>query len=101
MTEHELRGPGGSITISSGVLTQVVVLAAESADGARVPRPRRGLDVELEEGRVRVGLELAARYGAVLPELARDVQGRVEAALRGMCGLTVESVDVTIAELDA
>jgi uncharacterized alkaline shock family protein YloU len=49
---------------------------------------------------VRVELELAARYGAVLPELARAVQDRVAEALRSSAGLTVERVDVAIEELD-
>ena len=81
------------ITITDAALTQLVVTAAEQADGARVRR--RG--VELQEGRVAVSL--AARYGVVLPELARDVQRRVADALATMCDLQV-SVDVAIEELD-
>jgi uncharacterized alkaline shock family protein YloU len=76
------------------------VRAAELADGARVRRPRRGLDVAIVEGRARVELELAARLGVVLPELAREVQQRVAGALEGMCDLVVDSVDVSVEELD-
>jgi uncharacterized alkaline shock family protein YloU len=94
---HDL---GGSVTVSSAALQQVVVQAAESVDGARVRRPRRGLDIELADGRAHVELELAARYGAVLPELARETQERVAAALASMCGVEVEAVDVSIEELD-
>jgi len=100
MSAHELTGPGGTITISPAALTQVVVQAAESVDGARVRRPRRGLEIAIADGRARVDLELAAPYGAVLPALARDVQERVAAALGGMCGLDVEAVDVAIEELE-
>ena len=99
MTEHAVRGPGGTITISSGALTQIVLRAVDTA-GARVPRPRRGLEIEIDAGRARVELGLAARFGIALPELARDVQAAVEEALRAMCGLTVDAVDVTIEELE-
>ena len=62
--------------------------------------PRRGLDLRLEDGRVRVELELAVRYGIVLPDLARDVQARVADALSAMIDLDVEAVDVSIEELE-
>lgn len=83
-----------SVTISDNALTQIVVRAAEEVDGARV-RKRRG--VQPKDGRVT--LWLAARYGAVLPGLAHDVQDRVATALREMCELDVR-VDVTIEEID-
>ena len=82
------------ITITDAALSQIVVGAAEQVDGVRVRR-RRG--VEPQDGRVT--LSLAARYGTVLPDLARDVQTRVAEALSAMCDLRV-SVDVSIEELD-
>jgi len=82
------------LTITDAALAQIVVGAAEQVDGVRVRR-RRG--VEPQDGRV--SLSLAARYGTVLPELARDVQARVAEALAAMCDLRV-SVDVSIEELD-
>ena len=100
MNAHEIDAPVGTITISPGAIAQVVVRAAEAADGARVRRPRRGLEVEVAEGHARVELELAARYGAVLPDVAREVQERVAGALEGMCGLVVDGVDVSVEELE-
>ncbi|HEV8685814.1 MAG TPA: Asp23/Gls24 family envelope stress response protein [Gaiellaceae bacterium] len=100
MSAHVIKDEAGTIEISPGALTQVVVQAAESADGARVRRPRRGLEIEVENGRARVELELAARFGVVLPELARDVQARVADALQTMCGLSVDAIDVSVEELD-
>ena len=81
------------LTITDAALVQIVVNAAEQVDGIRVRR-RRG--VEPEDGRV--SLPLAARYGTVLPDAARDVQARVADALSTMCDLRV-SVDVSIEEL--
>ena len=97
---YVLREDGGSIDVTAGALAQIVQRAAESVEGARVRRPRRGLDLRLEDGRVRVELELAARYGIVLPDLARDVQARVADALSAMIDLDVEAVDVSIEELE-
>ena len=92
--------PEGEIAVSPAALTQIVVAAAEADDGARVRRPRRGLAVSIEDGRARVSCELVAPYGAVLPELAREVQRRVKDALETMCELDVDAVDVSIEELD-
>ena len=100
MNPHELRGPGGTITISPAALTQVVVGAAELVDGARVRKPRRGLDLELADGRAQVSLELVARFGTVLPDVARAVQEQVRLALEGMCGVSVDRVDVSVEELE-
>jgi uncharacterized alkaline shock family protein YloU len=97
---YVLREDGGSIDVTAGALAQIVQRAAESVEGARVRRPRRGLDLRLEDGRARVELELAVRYGVVLPDLARDVQARVAEALEAMVDLDVEAVDVSIEELE-
>ena len=97
---HVIPSPAGSITIAADALAGLVIAAAERVDGARVRRPRRGLDVSVEGGAVRVRLELAARYGAVLPELARAVQAGVTTALRDGTGLAVGAVDISVEELD-
>lgn len=93
---YVLSGTRGSITVTPSALAQLVVRAAESVDGAEVRRGRRRLDVEVVDGRAHVRLELAARYGVVLPHLARDVQERVSAALASMCRVEVEGVDVSV-----
>ena len=97
---HVIPGAQGEVRIEGDALAALVIAAAEQVDGARARRPRRGLDVSVADGTVRVELELAARFGTVLPDLARAVQENVTAALRGSAGLTVERVDVAIEELD-
>ena len=97
---YVLQEDGGSIDVTAGALAQIVQRAVESVDGARVRRPRRGLDLSIDDGRARVELELAVRYGTVLPDLARDVQERVAEALSTMVDLDVEAVDVSIEELE-
>ncbi|HWL32365.1 MAG TPA: Asp23/Gls24 family envelope stress response protein [Gaiellaceae bacterium] len=97
---HVLKGPHGEVRIEGDALAALVISAAELVGGARARRPRRGLDVSVADGKVHVELELVARYGTVLPELARAVQESVTDALRTAAGLTVERVDVAIEELD-
>lgn len=101
MTEpYVLQTPGGAITVSPAALLQVVVGAAESVEGARVRRPRRGLELDVDDERASVSLELAVRYGLVLPHVAGLVQRRVHDELGRMCGLHTSTVDVSIEELD-
>jgi uncharacterized alkaline shock family protein YloU len=96
-----IRGAHGAIRIEGDALAGLVVTAVERVDGARARRTRRGLDVVVEDGRARVEVELAVRYGAVLPGIAQAVQQSVAEALRGAAGLEVERVDVSVEELDA
>lgn len=90
--------PGVKVTESA--ITQIVVRAAEQVEGVRVRRPRRHLDVELEDGTARVALELSVAYGRILPGVARDVQERVADALGRMCAVRVAAVDIAIEELE-
>lgn len=100
MTRVLVEDGGGSVTLSETALEQIVDQAVASVPGARLRKGRRRLEVEVEAGRGRAGLELAVAYGQQLPDVARAVQARVAEALAGMCGLVVESVDVSIEELD-
>jgi uncharacterized alkaline shock family protein YloU len=87
----------GTVTIASSVYDQVVRRAAGEAQGVRVRR--RGLEVGVEGDRAKIVLEIAVRLGDVIPDAAEDVQRRVAAALRDMCGLDAR-VDVSVEELD-
>jgi uncharacterized alkaline shock family protein YloU len=89
--------PGVKVTDSA--VTQIVVRAAEGAEGVRVRRPRRHLEVEFDDGGASVELELTVDYGKVLPDVVRDVQQRVAGAVGTMCGVTVTAVHVSVEEL--
>jgi uncharacterized alkaline shock family protein YloU len=95
-----MKSIAADVKITDGALTQIVLRAAEGVEGARVRRPRRKVAVELADGHARVGLELAVAYGKVLPQVAREVQREVAAALTRMCGVAVDAVDVSVEELD-
>ena len=93
---YVLEDTRGSITVTPAALTELVVRAAESVDGAEVRRGRRRLEIDVADGHARVRLELSARYGIVLPQLAREVQERVTDALTSMCGVEVDGIDVSV-----
>jgi uncharacterized alkaline shock family protein YloU len=93
---YVLPGDRGSLTVTASTLNELVVRAAESVGGAEVRRGRRRLDVDVADGHASVRLELTARYGVVLPALARQVQERVADALAVMCGVEVDAVDVSV-----
>jgi uncharacterized alkaline shock family protein YloU len=95
-----IQSRDGTIRLPESALAQIVLHAADGVEGARPRRSRRGLDVALDGGRARVRLELVAQRGRVLPEVAAAVQAAVAGALRRMGDLDVESVDVSIEELE-
>ena len=93
------QSPAGTITVTPSALHSLVVQAGDSVGGAQVRRGRRRLDVAVSAGHARVRLELTARYGAVLPDVARAVQEEVAAALVTMCAVEVDGIDVFVEEV--
>ena len=93
------RSEAGSVTVTAAALSRLVAQAVSSVDGARLRRPRRGLEIRHADSRASVTLELSVRHGAAMPELARAVQERVAVALARTGGLEVERVDVEIEEV--
>ena len=92
--------PAGTITVTPVALAGLVVQAAEAVDGVQVRRRRRRLDIDVALGEARVRLELTARYGLVLPDVAREVQERVADALGTMCGVSIGNVDISVEEVE-
>jgi uncharacterized alkaline shock family protein YloU len=88
------------VRVTDGALTQIVLRAVEGVDGARVRRPRRKVDIAIDDGHARVDMELSVVYGKVLPDVAREVQREVADALARMCDVTVDAVDVSVEELE-
>jgi uncharacterized alkaline shock family protein YloU len=95
-----LSEPAGTITVTPPALAGLVIQAAEAVDGVQVRRGRRRLDIDVVLGEARVRVELTARYGLVLPEVAREVQERVADALVTMCEVGIGSVDVSVEEVE-
>ena len=94
-----LRSAAGSVMVTAAALSRLVAQAVSSVDGARLRRPRRGLEIRHADGRATVTLERSVRHGAAMPEIARAVQERVAEALARTGGLEVDRVDVEIEEV--
>ena len=94
-----LAGPRGRITVPGAALAAMVLRTAGRIPGARPLRPRRGVGVEVEEGRALVRIEIAAHRGEPLPGLGRSVQEAVAGALALMFALEA-TVDVAIEEVE-
>jgi len=100
MTESQtIETADGTITVPPDVLSEIVARSIARVDGVRLRRRRRGIDVDVTDGRARVSLEIAVRFGLVLPDVARRVQEEVGASLREICGLEPEAVDVSVEDL--
>lgn len=97
---YVLDESAGTITVTPAALASIVTQAAETVDDGKVRRGRRRLDVAVSDDGAHVRLELSARYGAVLPELAREVQQRVTEAVEAMCAVRVDGVDVSVEEVE-
>jgi len=97
---YVLTERNGTITVTPTALAELVTRAAEDVDGAQVRRGRKRLEIDVSDGGARVRLEVTARYGVVLPELARHVQERVAEALTTMCRVEVKAVDVSVEEVE-
>ena len=86
--------------VSEAALTDIVRRAVASVEGVRLRKGRRRLGVELQDGRARAELQLAVAYGRVLPGVSAAVQERVADALVRMFEVEIETVDVTVEQLE-
>jgi uncharacterized alkaline shock family protein YloU len=93
-------------TISDEALVSIVRGAVGRVEGVRLDQPgrvsrvlpgRRGaVSWELDARGVAFDVDVAASYGVPLRRAAADVREQVAAAVIGMTGLPVRSVDVTV-----
>jgi uncharacterized alkaline shock family protein YloU len=87
----------GIVSVDERALVRLVRDAALAVDGVRTVRPRRGVRLEVLDGRgPAVAIVVSARRGAVLPQVGRGVQRRVADALRASLGDPPTKVDVTV-----
>jgi uncharacterized alkaline shock family protein YloU len=91
-------------TISSDVLATYAADAARDVEGVRgfvestLPR-HKGVRVLETDGGVRLELHIAVEWGASIPEVGRELQGRVSAYLARMASVEAEAVDVVVDEI--
>ncbi len=91
-------------TISSEVLARYAADAAREVDGVHglvesTLHRHKGVRVLAEDSGVRIELHLALEWGASIPDVGREVQGRVAGYLARMASVEPEAVDVVIDEV--
>ena len=105
----------GEVRIANEVVAIIAGLAATEVDGVAsmagtitnglvgklgMKNLSKGVKVEVTEEHVSVDLSLNIRFGYNIPEVSKNVQERVRAAIENMTGLTVLDVNIRIAGVD-
>jgi uncharacterized alkaline shock family protein YloU len=113
-SESRLSSPLGRITISSGVVAQIVARAAAECPGvvgmaARgrervvrlLPRARalQGISVSRNGNGVEIDLRVVVEHGLNLAEVAASVRSRVAYEVERLTGLQIASIDVHIEDV--
>ena len=95
-----------NVVVSDEALISIVRGAVSQVEGVRLDRPGRvsrvlpgrrdAVSWELDGSGAAFDVDVAVSYGVSLPSAAEDVRERVAAAVGGMTGVPVRSVDVTV-----
>ena len=104
MTEWPFHRVEGDLAygITQEALDGAAAAAAGAVEGVEVAsrrfaRPRgRGAHVEVAGERVSARIEIACRFGTVVPQAAAEVQRRVADTLRTLTALEVDGIDVDV-----
>lgn len=101
----------GEIEISKDVITTIAAVAALEVEGLVEQSSKSGIssvfnrgssktvETDLEEGRVKINVNIAVQYGYPVHETAQQVQDNVEKQVEEMTGLEVSEVNVDVSAL--
>ncbi len=101
----------GEIEISKDVITTIAAVAALEVEGLVEQSSKSGIssvfkrsssktvETELEDGHVKINVNIAVKYGYPVHETAEEVQDRVQEEVEEMTGLSVSEVNVDVAAL--
>lgn len=104
---------GGSLQISTGVITKIAKLATLEVEGVqavsagshsvkglfRTVSQYRPITVEMTEDVAEITVNILVKYGCKIPPLAERVQENVKNAVQNMTQITVSRVNVVVAGL--
>lgn len=101
----------GNIHISEEVLAAIAAAATLEVEGVHALSANlgsdlaellgkkhltKGIQITMEEDRVKVDLSILMSYGHIIPEVGKAVQDGVKNAIESMTGLEVEEVCVSV-----
>ena len=58
--------------------------------------PNKGVKAEIKDNNVSIDIDIEVDYGANMPEVAWEIQGKIKTAVESMTGLSVSKVNVNI-----
>lgn len=114
MAEKEKKTDLGTLKINNEVIASIARNAALQVDGVEELKSspikmmldffskgynNKGINLEIFEGEVRVGVTIIVRYGLTIPDVANVVQENIRTAIEEMTGLTVSEVNVNIGDI--
>ena len=102
----------GVVQIADDVVAMIASLAATEVQGVNamagnisnelmskvgMKKLTKGVRVTVDNGNVKVDLAVTMEYGFNIPEICKQVQARVKAAIENMTGLVCTDVNIRIA----
>ncbi len=89
------------ISIVSGVAVSEVKGVIGIYDGSKsglfgFKTLNKGVRAEIKDNLVNIDIDIVVEYGANMPEVAWEIQGKIKKAVESMTGLIVEKVNVFI-----
>lgn len=100
-----------SVRISDEVVATIAAIAAGEIEGVGAmcgsragdiieklgkKNSAKGVKVEVEEGQVKINMNLLVSYGYKILDVCEEVQAAVKAAVEGMTGLHVAEVSIVV-----
>ena len=104
----------GTVQITDEVIATIAAIAATDVDGVAavgtgITREKaarigaraiaKAVQVTIENETIKVRMIITVTYGSSIPETTRKVQKKVKSTLETMTGLTVEEVQVSVADV--
>ncbi len=101
----------GHVTISDEVVATIASVAAKGIEGVYGmtntitggfaeflgrKSPSKGVKVQITDGKVRIDMSISVEYGVKIPDVAWEIQDKVENEVEAMTGLDVEAVNVSV-----
>ena len=102
----------GEVKIADDVVAVIAALAAQEVEGVGemsggigksimayvgMKKADKGVHVDVSDGVVSAEISINIKYGYSIPDISRQVQEKVKAAIENMTGLNVADVNIRVA----
>ena len=110
--EEEIKTENEGIQISSDVVAVIAGVAVSEVQGVAgmaggfaggisevfsgKKNLAKGIKADINEGKVKLDVNIIVEYGSRIPDVAFEIQNRVKKAVENMTGLVVEEVNVHV-----